>query len=252
MGNLTSQAAIDLLTANPSDYATKEALLGLLERLDVHADGAAQVRVLDFVSGDLGIHLETEGLDYGAPVKLSPSGYDQALLSENARSVATGALPDSVTGTTQNDWVELGDGNDNAQTSYGQDVVFGGAGNDHIQAGPHTGDASLEDQDRVVGGDGRDIVLGGLDDDILHAGNVGDHLLPATAKSGNLGDWVDGGAGMDTIHGGAGDDVILGDGEIRQAIRTAILCASRGRECGKSGLRYGYEQKFLFGIPMHV
>jgi hypothetical protein len=42
---------------------------------------------------------------------------------------------------------------------------------------------------------GRDIVLGGLDDDILHAGNIGDHLLPETAASGNPGDWADGGDG---------------------------------------------------------
>jgi Ca2+-binding RTX toxin-like protein len=182
--------------------------------LEVVKDGDVQVRVLDFKSGDLGIHLETTGLDHGVPFALSPSGYDQVLLSNDARSVSTGTLHDSATGTSQDDWVELGDGNDNALTSYGRDAVFGGEGNDYILAGPHTGEAGLEDEDRVVGGGGRDIVLGGLDDDVLHAGNEGGHLLSATSESGEFGDWVDGGDGVDTIYGGARDDVILGDGRL--------------------------------------
>jgi hypothetical protein len=40
MGTLTSAAAVDLLTANPGAYATKEALLDLLDQLDVYAEGA--------------------------------------------------------------------------------------------------------------------------------------------------------------------------------------------------------------------
>jgi Ca2+-binding RTX toxin-like protein len=140
--------------------------------------------------------------------------------------------------------VILGDDNDNAQTSFGRDIVYGEDGKDYILAGPITGDASRDDQDYVEGGNGRDIILGGLDGDILHAGNENDHLLPATAESAEFGDWVDGGAGMDTVyggsasdflqggasvdmlHGGAGNDVILGDGEIRQTIRLSQLPGS--------------------------
>jgi Ca2+-binding RTX toxin-like protein len=102
--------------------------------LEIIKDDDVQIRILDFVSGRLGIHLETTGLSYADPVNLSPSGYDQVLLAGDARSVKTGTLPDSVTGTGQNDWVELGDGNDNALTAYGRDVVFGGEGNDWMQA----------------------------------------------------------------------------------------------------------------------
>jgi hypothetical protein len=37
VGNLTAQAAVDLLTDDPDAYASKEALVALLDRLDVHA-----------------------------------------------------------------------------------------------------------------------------------------------------------------------------------------------------------------------
>jgi Ca2+-binding RTX toxin-like protein len=196
--------------------------------------------------GDFGITLgnTVNPADYTDLFTLSPSGYDQVLLSNAVRSVATGSLPDSVTGSALDDHVELGDGNDNAQTTFGRDVVFGGEGNDHIQAGPNAGDASREDRDYVEGGNGRDIILGGLDDDILYAGIENEHLAATTPESADLGDWVDGGAGTDTIygssasdflqggagvdaiHGGAGHDVILGDGELRQTIRSSTLPAS--------------------------
>jgi Ca2+-binding RTX toxin-like protein len=214
--------------------------------LEVIKNDDLQMRIENFVPSFFGINLvEAAGPDHANLITLSPPGYDHVQLGNEARSVVTGAYPDAVLGSFQDDWVDLGDDNDNAHTLFGRDYVNGGEGNDCIEAGPQMlvdeNNASLNDQDTVIGGNGRDIVLGGLDDDILHAGNMGDHLLSATPESANFGDWVDGGEGVDQIYGsqasdflqggasvdiiygGAGNDVILGDGEIRQTTRTSPL-----------------------------
>ena len=131
-----------------------------------------------------------------------------------------------------------GSGHDRVFGSYYGDNIFGGEGNDmlngsaYVAAGsPRTPEQMAADKDFIVGGDGRDIISGMAGDDIIHAGNVGDHL--AAEGSGEAGDWADGGLGddkiygsrghdflsgaegSDTVYGGAGDDVILGDAFMR-------------------------------------
>lgn len=79
--------------------------------------------------------------------------------------------------------INLCNGDDQAAISDGikaPSIVFGGQGNDHINAGKAVGDAIL------IGGDGNDTLVGGAARDLLIGGN-----------------------GSDRIVGGAGDDILL-------------------------------------------
>ncbi|HRK29789.1 MAG TPA: calcium-binding protein [Tepidisphaeraceae bacterium] len=104
--------------------------------------------------------------------------------------------------------------------------VFGGAGNDLIDATAATGSGGVggvsiygeaghdtlrgsNNDDSLEGGDGRDLLLGNAGDDTL-VGNDGDDRL--FGGSGN--DTLTGGAGRDLLHGQAGNDLLLAiDGE---------------------------------------
>ncbi|MBY0422732.1 MAG: hypothetical protein K2Q06_10550, partial [Parvularculaceae bacterium] len=75
------------------------------------------------------------------------------------------------------------------------DVIFGGTGNDSINAG--NGD------DVVYGGSGNDTLSGGNGNDVLFGGSGNDSL-----SGGNGNDVLNGGAGADTLSGGNGTDTI--------------------------------------------
>ena len=79
----------------------------------------------------------------------------------------------------------------------GNDVIFGGRGNDYIEGN--------ERADLIFGGRGHDIILGNAGNDIIFGGRGSDYIF------GNAGDDVlSGGRGADVIQGNAGDDVISG------------------------------------------
>ena len=73
--------------------------------------------------------------------------------------------------------------------SSGNDILFGGLGNDVADGGPGS--------DLMAGGAGNDRLLGGPGSDVL-AGNAGD-------------DWLDGGPGNDALIDGLGNDRLFGD-----------------------------------------
>lgn len=81
-------------------------------------------------------------------------------------------------------------GNDRILTGIGDDVLEGADGNDRIHAG--AGD------DDVRGGRGRDLLIGAANDDYLRG------------QSGN--DTLKGGSGADTLEGQSGKDLVFGDG----------------------------------------
>lgn len=84
----------------------------------------------------------------------------------------------NINGTSKNDLLFMS-GPGIAQAGDGDDIVFGGAGNDNLR-----GDAGA---DLLYGGAGNDILSGGVGDDILI-----------------------GGAGNDTLYGGVGNDILSG------------------------------------------
>ncbi|MEJ6391126.1 calcium-binding protein [Gymnodinialimonas ulvae] len=93
-----------------------------------------------------------------------------------------------VQGTSLDDVIVAGDGDDTIMAAAGADFVDGGAQNDSLSGG--LGD------DTLLGGDGSDGLDGGINNDTLNGGAGNDTL------------W--GMAGVDTLVGGDGDDLIYG------------------------------------------
>ena len=90
------------------------------------------------------------------------------------------------------------------------DILYGGAGNDHLLGG--IGDDVLygeADNDTLAGGDNDDIVLGGTGNDRL-SGDFGQ----STTSTGRIvvqgDDYLDGGAGNDFLQGEGGNDQLFG------------------------------------------
>jgi Ca2+-binding RTX toxin-like protein len=108
---------------------------------------------------------------------------------------ASAALGQSLTGTSGNDTLAGGEGQDSIFGLGGNDSLLGGPGNDLVEGGG--GDDSL------IGGDGNDAVWGGDGNDYIE-GNAGDDGgLDASS-------YLSGGAGADTISGGDGSDWLSG------------------------------------------
>ena len=100
-----------------------------------------------------------------------------------------GSVSLSGVGTSGNNRINGGAGNDSLSGLGGDDQIFGGAGND-----------------RLNGGDGADLLQGGAGTDALYGGEGDDRL---SGETGN--DALYGGAGNDLVSGGMGDDLLLGE-----------------------------------------
>jgi Ca2+-binding RTX toxin-like protein len=93
---------------------------------------------------------------------------------------------DVLYGTAQNDTLDAGAGNDIALGLTGDDTIFGGEGNDLL-----------------VGGDGDDVLEGGAGNDVVRGGWGSDQLAGGTGRDELYGEW-------------GGDNYVyqLGDGEV--------------------------------------
>ena len=105
---------------------------------------------------------------------------------------------DFLSGTENDDVIDLQGGNDMVFAGAGDDKINGAAGADTIfgQAG----------NDLVIAGAGDDLVLGGAGDDLIYGQADNDTLV---GEDGN--DTINGGAGNDGILGDAGTDVLFGE-----------------------------------------
>ncbi len=108
-----------------------------------------------------------------------------------------GAGNDSLEGGWGDDSLDGGAGNDSLDGSYGDDVLDGGNGDDSLDG--YFGD------DVLIGGDGNDTLDGSFGDDSLHGGDGNDTL------EGRWGDdSLDGGDGDDSLSGGSwGDNIFV-------------------------------------------
>ena len=126
---------------------------------------------------------------------------------------------------------QTGAGNDIVYGSLYPDIIEGGADTDVLLGSAPkttlTGKQKTLDANLMSGNEGRDFIMGGFGNDIIHAGNIDEHLQLQERKE--QGDWVNGaegndalygsaaqdivqgGAGTDTIRGGAGNDLLVGD-----------------------------------------
>ncbi|MBB5751156.1 calcium-binding protein [Prosthecomicrobium pneumaticum] len=123
-----------------------------------------------------------------------------------AGTILLGAGDDRLTADmyqSQGFTVEAGEGDDQVTTSFGVDVIHGGAGADMIHASDGDDQLFGEDGDDFLSGEaGSDLIDGGDGDDTLNGGAGAD-----TLKGGAGADTIQAGAG-DTVDGGAGDDLI--------------------------------------------
>ncbi|WP_228048946.1 DUF4347 domain-containing protein [Nodularia sp. LEGE 06071] len=99
----------------------------------------------------------------------------------------------SFVGTSGDDWINAGAGNDDLTGGDGNDYLNGGTGADTMNGG--AGNDSLN------GGTGADTINGGDGNDSLNGGTDADSM---TGGAGN--DSLNGGTGADSMTGGAGND----------------------------------------------
>jgi Ca2+-binding RTX toxin-like protein len=110
--------------------------------------------------------------------------------SLNAEGVCVGtAQADTISGTTNDDEIAGGPGNDGINAANGDDIVSGNAGSDTLDG--------QQGDDIVIGGAGADQVRGGQGDDETAGGAGNDNIR--------------GGQGSDAVFGGAGDDTLNGN-----------------------------------------
>lgn len=170
----------------------------------VHEDinDRVQVFTTTLCAGQLLTHVGTSYDD----VLSTGDGDDVVALGEGRDTVVTAAGDDIVCGGPGNDNIKLGVGADRAFGHKGQDVINGGGGNDRLEGSQH--------RDKLNGGGGSDLVKGGSGNDTLNGGNGPDTLLGGSQDdllNGNKGnDDLKGGKGNDTCKGGAGNDTASG------------------------------------------
>ncbi|MFA5107895.1 MAG: calcium-binding protein, partial [Patescibacteria group bacterium] len=107
---------------------------------------------------------------------------------------------DGLTGTEFGDTIYGGDGNDVINAGNGSDTIYGGNGNDVI-IGSNESDTLYGDNanDVLYGNVGADFLYGGDGNDTLIADDDGNYQEPAYA------DFLNGGKGDDSLYGGAGN-----------------------------------------------
>lgn len=122
---------------------------------------------------------------YDGATRLLGSSFDDTLGGGNGDDVIFGrGGNDVLDGGLNNDRLVGGAGKDELQGSFGDDTLLGGGGADKLAGG--------DGDDTLKGGGGNDSLDGGDDDDVLLGQGGNDTLI--------------GGAGSDRLEGGKGDD----------------------------------------------
>ena len=131
---------------------------------------------------------------------------------------------DGIEGSRGDDILYGGAGNDYMDGDRGDDTLYGGSGNDYVKGG--RGDDEVyggsgndilkgeDGEDQLFGGSGNDYMRGGDDNDALY-GDSGDDRLKGedghdVLYGGTGNDRLEGGSGNDTLYGGAGHDTLEG------------------------------------------
>jgi Ca2+-binding RTX toxin-like protein len=134
---------------------------------------------------------------------------DDAVMGFAGNDTLTGSSGnDGLAGGTGIDRLFGGNGNDGLDGGSGNDSLYGGNGNDVLDGAEGNDFAQGGNgNDLLDGGDGNDILDGDSNNDTLNGGAGNDNLV---GDSGN--DTLNGGSGVDTVDGGAGKDILSGEG----------------------------------------
>lgn len=121
-----------------------------------------------------------------------------------------------VNGGQNAEFIAMGNGRDTVKLfDQGNDTVYGGKGNDSIDASASSGNDLLvggRGNDTIWGGSGHDTLIGGGGKDELHSGSTPGGYNVLYAGSGA--DTLYGGGGADSLYGGSGhDSLVAGTGE---------------------------------------
>ncbi|RLQ23593.1 LEPR-XLL domain-containing protein [Seongchinamella sediminis] len=176
---------------------------------------------------------EIEGND-GADDLRGDFGVDIVYGGEGNDNITGGWGNDELTGNDETDLIEGGQGSDKiwgdnrgddnaigndvlfgegagvGPDDTGDDLIFGGPGNDTIRDAYDSEEADPEDNaeggnDSFYGGDGDDLLVTGSGNDRAFGGAGADEIF-----SGDDNDYVEGGGGADLIRSGAGADLVIG------------------------------------------
>ena len=136
--------------------------------------------------------------------QINGGGGDNILWGDNSPTLPGDPTPqDSAIGS--GDKLSALDGNDVFYGGAGDDEISAGAGNDYVNGG--LGNDTLggsDGDDRLYGGLGNDTLGGGAGNDLLSGGEGNDRLI---GDSGN--DVLLGGGGADDLTGGGGNDLLV-------------------------------------------
>lgn len=117
-----------------------------------------------------------------------------------------GNAASEIYGTSLDDIIRAGGGNDTAAGYDGDDTMLGGAGNDvFLGGGGNDRQIGQDGSDRLDGEAGNDVLIGGAGADFLFGG-LGDDRLSGSADN----DTLRGEGGADNLFGGAGNDLLNG------------------------------------------
>lgn len=211
--------------------------------------GNDQIRVVrDPFSGELRVEGFTVSED-GDGFRLTtfservPDGFELTIrggAGNDNVEVGPGVGAVTVLGSSGDDRIHTGAGDDVVLGGDGADTIESGAGDDHVSGG-HGQDylATSAGQDRVIGGLGQDTLYAGSGDDRLSGGDHYDYL-----DGGRGADSLDGGRGADVLSGGRGDDTIAGgDGDDTIYTGRGTDTVSGGTAGADGDLVYGQTQR---------
>jgi Ca2+-binding RTX toxin-like protein len=129
-------------------------------------------------------------------------------------------ISDGVTTEMHRQWIDVAPALNATYTgSSGEDFLDGGAGNDQI--------VGLGGDDVMLGGTGNDAVNGGNGIDWIHGGAGSDRLSGGAGadilRGGLNTDYVSGGSGIDVLFGGGGNDYFIFDAPVSKNNRDVIV-----------------------------
>lgn len=161
--------------------------------------------------------------DYSRTDRLGAEDDEVAADADNLAWFMDGG-DDSLTGSSGNDYADLGTGDDSASMGAGNDIIEAGTGNDTVLGGNGNdlglGDAGDDNffgdlgNDSLGGEDGNDTLTGGSGADIL-SGGLGNDVISGFSSLGGATGSLTFSEGTDQLFGGTGDDrLILGRGDV--------------------------------------